>query len=326
MSTVSPAAVTESVQYVEVSTPRVHNLHHVEILTPKIEESLDFFTRVLGLHETDREGQSVYLRTSGEFGHHSTVLTESDKPGLGHMGWQVAEPAHVEGWSRRLKEAKVEHELLAGGTQKAQGDTVRFTTPFGHEMELFYDVERVLSPTPSRLLSQPMRYPAPGIGVRRLDHVNVTAPDVDAARDWYTGVLDFKLREAARTPDGDLGVWMSVTSQVHDLAVQRDGLGKPGRLHHIAYNLDTPEGILRACDIFMDEETPIDTGPGKHGLTQAFYVYAFEPGGNRVELFSGGYAIHAPDWVPVIWEGEDIDRAIVWYGAKLEQSFFDVAT
>src|SRR5215213_8290957 len=104
------AAPTTAPQYVEVSKPRVHNLHHVEVLTPRIEESLDFFTRVLGLHETHREGRSVYLRASGEWAYYSTVLTEAAAPGLGHMAWQVAEPDQVEGWARRLKEAGVDHE------------------------------------------------------------------------------------------------------------------------------------------------------------------------------------------------------------------------
>ncbi len=325
MATLSSAPAAPEVRYVEVSAPRVHNLHHVEILTPRIEESLDFFTRVLGLHETDRAGRSVFLRTSGEFGHHSTVLTESDRPGLGHVGLQVAEPAHVEGWSRRLREAGLEHDLLPGGARRGQGDTVAFATPAGHAVELFYEVERLESATPSKLLSQPVRYPAPGIGVRRLDHVNLTAPDVDVARDWWCGTLGFKLREAARTPEGDIGVWLSVTSQVHDVAIMRDGHGL-ARLHHVAYHLDTPEGILRATDALIDEGARIDVGPGKHGLTQAFFVYVFEPGGNRVELFSGGYAIHGPDWQPVIWSGEDLERAIVWYGGELPESFFDVAT
>jgi catechol 2,3-dioxygenase len=325
-TTASPESATQPVEYVEVSVPRVHNLHHVEIFTPKIEESLDFFTRVLGLHETAREGQSVYLRTAGEFGHHSTVLTEAEKPGLGHMGWQVAEPEHVEGWSRRLTAVNIEHALFAGGSQRAHGDTVRFTTPFGHEMELFYEFERLDSASPSKMLSQSMRYPAPGIGVRRLDHINLTARDVDGARDWFADTLGFKLREAARTPEGDIGVWMSVTSQVHDLAIMRDGQDLDGRLHHIAYHLDTPEGILRGTDIFVDEGTPIDAGPGKHGLTQAFFVYVFEPGGNRVELFSGGYQIHGPDWQPIIWDGAQIEKAVVWYGGQLPDSFFQVTT
>lgn len=312
-------------QVVEVSQPRVHNLHHVEVLTPKIEESLDFFTRILGMHETHREGQSVYLRTPGEWGAYSTVLTEADAPGLGHMAWQVAEPEHVEGWARRFRDQGIEHSLETGGTSFAQGDTVSFEGPFGHRTELFYDFDRLAPNTPSKLLSQPIPFPAPGIGVRRLDHINVTAQDVDQARDWYSDIMGFKLREAARTPEGDLGVWMSVSSQVHDLAIMRDGLGERGRLHHIAYYLDTPESLLRAADICVEEGIRIDTGPGKHGLTQAFYLYVFEPGGNRIELFSGGYAIHGPDWEPVIWNGAD-ERAIVWYGAQLPDTFFTGAT
>jgi catechol 2,3-dioxygenase len=242
------------------------------------------------------------------------------------MGWQVAEPGHVEGFARRLGAAGVEHELIAGGTFHGQGDTVRFAGPCGHATELFHDFERLDAGDPSKLLSRPVRYPSPGIGVSRLDHLNITARDVDAARDWHADVLGFKLREAARTPDGDIGVWMSVTSQVHDLAIMRDGLGERGRLHHVAYSLDTPEALLRAADVFVEEGTPIDAGPGKHGLTQAFFIYVFEPGGNRVELFSGGYPIHGPDWQPIIWDGAAIERDVVWYGGMLPDTFFTVAT
>jgi catechol 2,3 dioxygenase len=327
MSTAVPQSETATVEYVEVTTPRVHNLHHVEILTPQIEASLDFFTRILGLVETGREGASVYLKGFGEWGAHSTVLTESDRPGLGHMGWQVAEPGQVEGWARRLQAGGHEIERVAGGTERCQGDAIRFRTPAGHAMELFYDFERCSPLQPSRLLNQPERYLPAGIGVRRLDHINLTAADVDAMRDWLAGELGFNLREAARNPDGtDIGVWMSVTSQVHDIACMTDALGERGRLHHVGFSVDTPEGILRAADMFAEEGIVFDAGPGKHGLTQAFFVYVFEPGGNRIELFSGGYAIHGPDWQPVIWKGEDIARAIVWYGAPLPESFFTVAT
>ena len=48
--------------------------------------------------------------------------------------------------------------------------------------------------------------------------------------------------------------------------------------------------------------------------------------GNRVELFSGGYPIHGPDWKPIIWDGANIQKAIVWYGGQLPDTFFNVAT
>jgi catechol 2,3-dioxygenase len=78
--------------------------------------------------------------------------------------------------------------------------------------------------------------------------------------------------------------------------------------------------------MFVEEGTPIDEGPAKHGLTQAFFIYVFEPGGNRVELFSGGYAIHGPDWQPLIWDGASIEKAIILYGGALPTPFFTVAT
>ena len=41
-------------------------LAHVEVLTPTLEESLRFYTDVLGLQESARDGSSVYLRGWGE--------------------------------------------------------------------------------------------------------------------------------------------------------------------------------------------------------------------------------------------------------------------
>lgn len=43
----------------------VAHLGHVELLTPKPEESLWFFRDVLSMQEVAREGQSVYLRCWG---------------------------------------------------------------------------------------------------------------------------------------------------------------------------------------------------------------------------------------------------------------------
>jgi catechol 2,3-dioxygenase len=48
----------------------VAQLAHVEILSPKPEETVKFFTRFLGLEETAREGQSVYLRAYEDLYHH----------------------------------------------------------------------------------------------------------------------------------------------------------------------------------------------------------------------------------------------------------------
>src|SRR4051794_38408131 len=71
-------------------------LAHVEVLTPTPDESLRFYTDVLGLEVSAREGQSVYLRGWGERFHHSLQLTEGDQPGLGHIAWRAQGPEQLD--------------------------------------------------------------------------------------------------------------------------------------------------------------------------------------------------------------------------------------
>jgi hypothetical protein len=44
----------------------ISQLAHVELTTPKPQESLEFWRDVIGLEETAREGQSVFLRGWGD--------------------------------------------------------------------------------------------------------------------------------------------------------------------------------------------------------------------------------------------------------------------
>ena len=62
------------------------HLAHVELLTPKPDESLRFFVDVFGMTETGRCGQSVYLRGWDDYEHHTLKLTESKVAGMGHFG------------------------------------------------------------------------------------------------------------------------------------------------------------------------------------------------------------------------------------------------
>jgi catechol 2,3-dioxygenase len=78
-------------------------LAHVELLTPRPQESLDFFTGTIGLHESARAGQSVYLRGWGDYFHHSVVLTEAPDTGVGHIGWRTESPEALEAAVARIE-------------------------------------------------------------------------------------------------------------------------------------------------------------------------------------------------------------------------------
>src|SRR5688500_1725540 len=74
----------------------VAHLAHIELLTPKPNESLYFFTHLLSLQEVARSGQSVYLRAYGDYAQYTLKLTEARHAGLGHVAWRTTSPAALE--------------------------------------------------------------------------------------------------------------------------------------------------------------------------------------------------------------------------------------
>jgi catechol 2,3-dioxygenase-like lactoylglutathione lyase family enzyme len=73
----------------------VAHLGHVELFTPRPDESLAFFTAVVGLHESGRLGDSVYLRGWGEYEWHTLKLTAHATSGIGHMGLRWCAPSRA---------------------------------------------------------------------------------------------------------------------------------------------------------------------------------------------------------------------------------------
>src|ERR1700728_264245 len=65
------------------------HLAHMEMLTPKPDESLEFFVEVMGMTETARQGESVYLRGWDDYEHHTLKLTASKTTGMRHMAFRA---------------------------------------------------------------------------------------------------------------------------------------------------------------------------------------------------------------------------------------------
>jgi catechol 2,3-dioxygenase len=304
----------------------IAHLGHLELFTPRPEASRRFFVDLLGMSEAGRAGQSVYLRAFGDYERATLKLTEAAQPGPGHIAWRAMSPAALERRAAALAASGLGRGWIDGDL--GHGPAYEFTDPDGHPMEVYYAAERFVAPDgeESFLKNQPQRYPGRGIGVRRLDHVNVLCGSVTPNREFLAAHLGFRLREHVILDDGtEAGAWLSVTPQVHDIAYTLDATRARGRLHHLAYWVDNREDVLRAADLFMEHGAPIETGPSKHALTQAFFLYGFEPGGNRVEIFSGGYLIYAPDWQPVVWSQAERARGQAW-GLKLPPSFHTYGT
>jgi catechol 2,3-dioxygenase len=101
----------------------------------------------------------------------------------------------------------------------------------------------------------------------------------------------------------------------------RDWTGSTGRLHHVAFAPDTRDDILRAADICLDHGVFIETGPHKHAIQQTFFLYVYEPGGNRIELANPvARLVLAPDWRTITWTEAERAKGQAW-GLKTIESF-----
>jgi catechol 2,3-dioxygenase-like lactoylglutathione lyase family enzyme len=153
------------------------------------------------------------------------------------------------------------------------------------------------------LKNQAQRNHRRGAGVRRLDHYNLLAGDVGAIRDFFPKALGSRITEQIVLDNGQVaGCWFTVNNKSYDVAYTRDYAGGHGRFHHITYAVDQREHVLEAADVFLENGVFIETGPHKHAIQQTFFLYVYEPAGNRVEVANAGARlILAPDYPTVTW-------------------------
>jgi catechol 2,3-dioxygenase len=188
---------------------------------------------------------------------------------------------------------------------------------------LFYESERYVAPPELKpaLKNQPQRYTGRGIGVRHLDHINLLALDPADARVFCEQNLGLRLTEQIVLDDGsEAGVWLASNQKSYDVTYTRDATGSRGRLHHVAFFVDQREDVLRAADLFLEHGIVMESGPHKHAIQQTFFLYTWEPGGNRIEIASGGYLIYAPDHETVVWSQAERAKGQAW-GMQTVPSF-----
>lgn len=305
----------------------VAHLGSVELFTPKPERTVWYFRELLGMEVVHEEGASRFLRGYGDYAAATLKLTAAKAAGVGTIAWRAASPEALE---RRV--AAIEATGLGLGWSNGdfgRGRSFRFRDPDGHRMEIYFEEERYLAPPALRstLKNLPMKYTGRGVNARRIDHLALFCNSVPENRRFAQETLGFRLSEQVMFNDGrdEIGSWLSPSPLHHQVAYVADAAGAHGRLHHFSLWVDNRDDVLRAADIFAENGIFIEAGPSKHNNSQGFYLYSYEPGGNRIEVYSGSYLIFAPDWQPVVWNEEERGTGVYW-GAKLPESFATYGT
>jgi catechol 2,3 dioxygenase len=307
----------------------VAHVGHTELRVVDLEASKRFYTDVIGLGVTAEDDDHVYLRAWQDWDHHTLMLTRGHRPGVEHVGWRVGSAEELVEAELRLRELGVPFYWVEGGTEPGQGDGLRFLTPAGLPFELYWEVERFVAPPErdSRLRSHPERFGMHGIAPRRFDHVNFLVDDVRAEQEWFSEVLGIRHNYyVAGEDDLRLGSWLAKTNVSHEIALMRHRNQDGTHLHHVAYFLDSPDQLMRAATLLADAGYTIEWGPGQHGTSGAIFLYAFEPSGHRVEVWSGGMLLFAPDWQALRWDQETGPLGMELWGSGMPETYLAYGT
>lgn len=292
---------------------------HIEFRVTDLARARAFYVDVLGFVERDRDSDRLYLGGLEEREHHGLVLRKAESAGVSHLAFRVANPDDLDRLETLYRRQGCFTRWVEPGMERGQGRALRAQDPTGLPLEFYHEMERR-----EWMLQRFDRYR--GANIMRLDHFNVQVPDVQAANDWFMQTLGFWCSELTQTDDDPpklWAAWLHRKQNVHDIAVM-NGIGP--RLHHAGFWLADQASVLRACDVLAAAgyADSIERGPGRHGISNAFFVYIRDPDGNRIELYTSDYMIPDPDWAPIRWDLNDPRRATFW-GHKPPASWFDEA-
>ncbi len=286
---------------------------HVALAVTDLERSRHFYETIFGLIVTEATADAVYLRALEERQHHSVVLHKAKQSQAHALGFKVGDEEDLDKARAFFKGKGLKAAFV---DRPHQGRTLLTHDPYGLPIELYAGMERA-----ELLLQKYGNYR--GVQPMRLDHFNIFAPDVQGALDFYAGI-GFRLTEYAEEdgPNGRIAAgWMHRKGNVHDLAFTN---GPGPRLHHFAYWCPTALNIIHLCDVMATTGylANLERGPGRHGISNAFFLYIRDPDGHRIEIYTSDYQTMDHDHEPIRWSLRDPRRQTLW-GQPAPRSWFE---
>ena len=273
---------------------------HVVLRVTDLAASRAFYVDTLGFLVSGEDNARLYLRGLEEACHHSLVLEQAPEPSCARVGLRVLTEddldcalAHFKAHGLAARTVDVPH----------QGRTIQVSDPLATPLEICASME---TRPRSILTASAFR----GASPQRLDHVQVSTPQVGQALDFYMA-MGFRLSEYI-VPDegGDPAfVFLQRKGNPHDIVFAH---GAGPRLHHTAFMVPETSHLMFACDALAENGfgRAVEFGPGRHyGPGYARFVYLRDPDNHRIELFTTHYQTIDCEDEPIRWTFSELQAA-----------------
>ena len=297
----------------------------IQLRVLDLDKTLHFYRDILGLDEvcTTDDGR-VCLKTYDEFDHHSVTLRLADEAGLDYVSFKVDSPETLESMAKATEAFGYPVTAIPAGTdQPGFGKRYRFTICTGHTFELYAEVALAAKGpgvrNPDIWTEQPR-----GMGVQRLDHFLLYGPNIAEAERFCREVLHMFVPEVCNLPDGKrLATWITGSNKPHDLAFVE--YAQAGKIHHVGFLLQDWNHVGQVADLIAINRLKKDVGPTRHAITRGQTIYFWEPSGNRIEVYAGGYTAY-PDNPQRVWDADQLGRGLFYYEGEVVPSFLQIVT
>ncbi|BDC18280.1 3,4-dihydroxyphenylacetate 2,3-dioxygenase [Acidianus sp. HS-5] len=290
-------------------------LSHVVVRVRDLDKAYKFYVELLGLVETEKDGDCLYLRGVEEGQHHSLVLKKADSPGLSYIGLRVKKPEELD----KAREFLSSNIKLKIHKEKGVDEGILFETPQGIPLFLYYDMEYVGDLRMKFFMHR-------GVSPVRLAHVNLIVRDLESEVKFFKEVLGYYETEWFLDDKGEKQVvWLTRRGDSHEIAISSSTINSPG-FHHETYYVHELRDVVRAADILASAGlwNSIERGPGRHGVTEGFYIYLRDIDKNRIEFFSEDYVVLDPDkWKPIVWTHDQLRYRSDFWGRPIPESWLN---
>jgi len=268
----------------------IRSLGYLIVATRKVEDWSKFGQEVLGMMAgAPLPDGELNLRMDER--PYRIAVQPADTESVLAIGWEVANNQAMLTAAAQLEAAGITVEYDSGGLAKRRRATgvISFTPPCGTvPHEIFHgpeiDYTPFISPAGvSDFVTGPL-----GMG-----HVVLSADDPQAATDFYTDVMGFRLSDTM-TLGGARVVFMRCNPRHHSLAIAQAPAGPA--VHHIMVEVGEVDDVGHALDRIMDHGIRLRETLGRHTNDQMLSFYAATPSGFSIEFGWGARLVDDATW------------------------------
>ena len=295
-----------------------------ELFVTNLAASRKFYVDTLGFIVAKETDSSLYLRGIEEFDEYSLILTENESAAIANFGLRVSSLDYLKELKQWHDEKGILNEWVEEGIHEGLGACLKVAEPNGHSVVFYHSLKQInVRDENGKIKALPMRYTHQFNGVPpiKIDHMNIRVEDVDKALEYWKDGLDFSISEFIQTDDGKFAAWTRRSTFTHDVALVK--ANRPA-LHHVAFLVDGVTGVVRTADVLADAgyRHNIEYGPGRHGVSNAFFLYIRDPDGHRMEIYANDYARDL-DSEPIGWTLEEYnEKGRLWWGSQVPDTFY----